>query len=140
MAAQAPLKCLSPRDDADSGCKAQEVCIQCQVPTPQPDHSRPIACLQTTFANLGCQVQRVAECRMPASFVHIALAPRLPSACLQTTAQTQAAKRKEAFYQQALQDLTLFKSKTTAAVLQASHSAAASCCLPSACLAVLLLM
>eukprot|EP00891_Asterochloris_glomerata_P006112 jgi/Astpho2/6112/Aster-04057 len=42
----------------------------------------------------------------------------------QTTAQTQAAKRKEAFYQQALQDLTLFKSKTTAAVLQASKTLA----------------
>ena len=39
-------------------------------------------------------------------------------ALLQTQASNEAAKAKEAFYQKALQDLTLFKSKTNAALLQ----------------------
>lgn len=39
-------------------------------------------------------------------------------AVLQTQASNEAAKAKEAFYQKALQDLTLFKSKTNAALLQ----------------------
>ncbi|KAL3162274.1 hypothetical protein ABBQ32_009966 [Trebouxia sp. C0010 RCD-2024] len=39
----------------------------------------------------------------------------------QTQASNEAAKAKEAFYQKALQDLTLFKSKTNAALLQASE-------------------
>lgn len=37
---------------------------------------------------------------------------------MQTQASNEAAKAKEAFYQKALQDLTLFKSKTNAALLQ----------------------
>lgn len=37
---------------------------------------------------------------------------------VQTQAGNEAAKAKEAFYQKALQDLTLFKSKTNAALLQ----------------------
>ena len=37
---------------------------------------------------------------------------------LQTQVDNEASRAKEAFYQQALQDLTLFKSKTNAALLQ----------------------
>lgn len=37
---------------------------------------------------------------------------------VQTQASNEAAKAKDAFYQKALQDLTLFKSKTNAALLQ----------------------
>ena len=40
---------------------------------------------------------------------------------LQTQADNQASKAKEAFYQKALQDLTLFKSKTNTALLQVLH-------------------
>jgi len=37
---------------------------------------------------------------------------------LQTQVDNEASRAKEAFYQKALQDLTLFKSKTNAALLQ----------------------
>ena len=45
---------------------------------------------------------------MQCLFVHV----------VQTQAGNEAAKAKEAFYHKALQDLTLFKSKTNAALLQ----------------------
>ncbi len=41
-------------------------------------------------------------------------------ACVQAQVEGQAAKQKEALYRAALQDLTLFKSRTSAALLQAS--------------------
>lgn len=53
---------------------------------------------------------------------------------LQSTADNEANRVKEAFYQKALQDLTLFKSRTNAALLQvnltlpACHSSFHSAC------------
>lgn len=49
--------------------------------------------------------------------------------CVQAQSDVEAAKRQQAFFQQHLQELTIFKAKTSAALLQVSFllSTPASC-------------
>ena len=72
----------------------------------------------------------VVQCEI---WCQLCVARRCQHACLmcsmlvlQTQASNKAAQAKEAFYQKALQDLTLFKSKTNAALLQVCCTATCS--------------
>ena len=60
----------------------------------------------------------VVKRNLEGSRTHWQALARIVSGVVQTKATNEAAKAKDAFYQKALQDLTLFKSKTNAALLQ----------------------